>query len=116
MPQGCLICNAYIMSGVFLNDIGLLAVNWGLALLGILQLVVAFVVMLTVDPVGRKPLLLGGKSTHYVQSLGDDALNLLPVIVWYTASAYTNSLTPAPLSPTSSCLTMTFDSVPHPFA
>ncbi|CAN0177923.1 unnamed protein product [Ascophyllum nodosum] len=46
--------------GVFLADIDIIAIDWGLALLGGLQLVVAVVVMYTINPIGRKPLLLYG--------------------------------------------------------
>eukprot|EP00752_Nemacystus_decipiens_P018391 g16495.t1 len=46
--------------GVFLADINLISVDWGLALLGVSQLVVAVAVMYALNPVGRKPLLIYG--------------------------------------------------------
>ena len=42
-------------------DVDIIPVDVGLAVLGILQLVVAIVVIYTMHPVGRKPLLLYGK-------------------------------------------------------
>eukprot|EP00903_Cladosiphon_okamuranus_P020012 g18382.t1 len=46
--------------GVFLADIDIITVDWGLAMLGVLQLVVAVAVMYALNPVGRKPLLIYG--------------------------------------------------------
>lgn len=46
-----------IAPGIFLADIALIPVDWGLALLGMLQLFVAIFVMYALNPVGRKPLL-----------------------------------------------------------
>lgn len=43
-------------------DIDIISVDWGLAILGVLQLVVAIVVIYTIEPVGRKPLLLYGET------------------------------------------------------
>lgn len=48
-------------AGVFLADVDIIDVDVGLALLGVLQLVMAIIVMYTMNPIGRKPLLLYGK-------------------------------------------------------
>lgn len=48
-------------AGVFLADVDFIPVDWGLALLGALQLVMAVVVMYSINPIGRKPLLLYGE-------------------------------------------------------
>lgn len=42
-------------------DIDLISVDWGLAVLGGLQLVVAVAVMYALHPIGRKPLLFFGE-------------------------------------------------------
>ena len=55
--------------GVFLADIDIIAIDWGLALLGGLQLVVAVVVMYTINPIGRKPLLLYGEKYSSAEAL-----------------------------------------------
>lgn len=49
-------------SAVFLADIDVVSVDWGLGLLGVLQLLVVLLVMYVIDPIGRKPLLAGGEN------------------------------------------------------
>lgn len=52
---------SFATEGVFLADIDLISVDWGLAMLGVLQLVVAVAVMYALNPIGRKPLLIYGE-------------------------------------------------------
>lgn len=52
--------------GVFLADIAVISVDWGLAILGVLQLVMAVAVMYALNPIGRKPLLYYGKYSSTV--------------------------------------------------
>ncbi|CAM9802713.1 unnamed protein product [Ectocarpus sp. 8 AP-2014] len=55
--------------GVFLADISVISVDWGLAILGVLQLVIAVAVMYALNPIGRKPLLYYGLAGLTASSL-----------------------------------------------
>ncbi|CAM9809308.1 unnamed protein product [Ectocarpus fasciculatus] len=55
--------------GVFLADIAVISVDIGLAILGVLQLVMAVAVMYALNPVGRKPLLDYGLAGLMASSL-----------------------------------------------
>lgn len=56
---------------MFLDDIDVISVDIGLALLGVIQLVMVFVVMYGMNAYGRKPLLLWGKSATVAISQND---------------------------------------------
>ncbi|CAB1101989.1 unnamed protein product [Ectocarpus sp. CCAP 1310/34] len=55
--------------GVFLADIAVISVDWGLAILGALQLAMAVAVMYALNPIGRKPLLYYGLAGLMASSL-----------------------------------------------